>query len=136
MKPKKIIGSIFVVLTVGICISLVYWYNNTTHSTHIQTSIDAKNLGLIFQENEKVAVQRYRNAVVRVSGIVKKISFLNNVNTLILLGKSEGTNIICEMNAKVTKEQLPNKNDTILLQGTCKGFLKDVILLNCQIIKE
>ena len=69
-------------------------------------------------------------------GKVKEVSFLNNTNTIILLG-DENSGIICDFSQNQTKEiKALTKNQTVIIKGIYKGFLKDVILLNCLLIND
>ncbi len=84
-----------------------------------------------FSENEKVSNATYVNEVIEVFGKVKDISKLNNRLTIILETDSDA-GIICDLN-DCEQEQLKQikKNQLIHIKGICKGYLKDVILLNC-----
>lgn len=87
----------------------------------------------VFQGNELEATATYTNKVIEVHGTIKDISFLNNRNTIILKSeKFKKTFVICEMSPlSNTIIKRLTKGDTISLKGVCKGYLLDVILLNC-----
>ena len=62
---------------------------------------------------------------------MKEITHLNNRITVILNSKNENFGVICDINTNQNEkiEQL-KKHQKIRVKGICKGFLKDVIILN------
>ncbi len=97
-------------------------------------SIASEDLVELYSDNEKKADNLYTNKIVEVYGTVKEISYLNDRKTIILAGNSESSNIICDLNENQLNKlnQLKN-NQTVYIKGICKGYLKDVILLDCYI---
>ena len=87
-----------------------------------------------FSENEILAYKKYVGKVIDTEGI-KKISFKNNRNTLLLEGNQINSGVLCDIE---TIDSIEFKRlvvgQKIRVKGTCKGFLKDVILLNCVLI--
>ena len=75
------------------------------------------------------------NDVVEVRGIIKEINFLNNRTTIYLGSNShDSTFIICDMqNSEKSQVALLNKFQAIKLKGIFKGFLSDIVLLDCVI---
>ena len=84
--------------------------------------------------NEKKSDSLYAGKIIEVIGFVKKITFLNDRNTIILNSNSETFGVICDVNPN-QKENIKQlkEHQKIRVTGICKGFLKDVILLNCSI---
>jgi len=69
-----------------------------------------------------------------VSGKIKKVSYLNNKTTIFLKTKYSNSNILCEL--KEGQSALVSKlspNDFISIKGVCRGYLNDVIILNCKL---
>lgn len=97
------------------------------------TNLRVDELIKLFQGNELQSTATYTNQVISVHGTIKDISFLNNRNTIILESENFKKNfVICDMSPisnKVISEL--TIGDTISLKGICKGYLLDVILLNC-----
>ncbi|MDD7913082.1 OB-fold protein [Polaribacter ponticola] len=87
-----------------------------------------------YNKDEKKSNALYAGKIIEITGFVEKVSFLNNRNTIILKSNTENFGVICDVhpndfeNLKELKE-----NQKIRVKGICKGFLKDVILLNCSI---
>lgn len=96
--------------------------------------LDSRDLLNAFTKNEEKSDSLYAGKILEISGIVKEVTFLNNRNTLILYGNSNENGIICDLNPN-QKEKLKHikKHQKVFVKGICKGFLKDVILLNCTI---
>lgn len=93
--------------------------------------ISSNNLLEDFTTNEQVANKKYIDEVIEVYGKIKEITLLNDRKTIILQTNTD-SGIICDINDK-EQEKIPNlkKNQLIHIKGICKGYLKDVILLNC-----
>ncbi|OEK07843.1 hypothetical protein A8C32_15285 [Flavivirga aquatica] len=99
--------------------------------------ISAAEISEHYLEDEKKSDSMYKGKVLEIKGIIKKINFLNNRNTLILQGYNTYSNIICDIQ-NVNKKEFDKLElgDKINLKGICKGFLKDVIILNCVLVNK
>ncbi|RKN05057.1 hypothetical protein D7035_21570, partial [Aquimarina sp. AD1] len=114
---------------------------NTSHidinnvSTEIST--DSQKLTASFINDENDANLIYKDKIVEVIGVVKEVTFLNDRNTIVLEGDNKNSSVLCDMQSdqfKMVKNL--KKGQKIELKGVCKGFLKDVILLNCMLINQ
>lgn len=87
-----------------------------------------------YTKNEEKSDSLYAGKIIEITGTIKEITYLNNRNTIILNSNSETFGVICDVNPN-QKEKINQlqKNQSIQVKGICKGFLKDVILLNCSI---
>jgi exoribonuclease II len=89
-----------------------------------------------FIADEKGTDEKFEGKIIKIEGKVKEVSFLNNTNTIILFG-DKNSGIICDFGKNQTKEiKALTKNQTITIKGIYKGFLKDVILLNCLLMND
>lgn len=96
--------------------------------------INSDELISSFKIDEEKANELYKGKIIEVIGIVKEVSFLNNRNTVLLYTKNKDSEIICDVHAsQIEKIKTLKKDQKIRVKGICKGFLKDVILLNCSI---
>ncbi|MGK0412111.1 MAG: hypothetical protein ACJA1B_000300 [Polaribacter sp.] len=101
-------------------------------SYHVNTDDFIAN----FKQDEKGTNKKFAGKIIKVKGKVKEVSFLNNTNTVILFG-DENSGIICDFDQNQTKEiKALTKNQTVTIKGIYKGFLKDVILLNCLLMND
>mgnify|MGYP000032378384 CR=1 FL=1 len=96
--------------------------------------LNALDLVENYTNNEENSNDLYAGKIIEVTGNIKEISFLNERITVILNSNSETFGVICDINPN-QKEKINQlqKNQKIQIKGICKGFLKDVILLNCTI---
>ncbi|GAA0721045.1 hypothetical protein GCM10009430_21890 [Aquimarina litoralis] len=106
-------------------------------ATEPELHLSSRSLVASFSKNEQNANDNYKNKVVEVTGSIKEISYLNNRSTLILEGNTRSSSIICDIqpNHKMKLKKL-KEGDTITIKGVCKGYLKDVILLNCVLTNQ
>lgn len=101
---------------------------------HAERSVSSKELINAYTINEEKSDRLYAGKIIEVTGFIKEISFLNNRNTIILNSNTETFGVICDVNPnQEEKIKLLKKHQKIRVKGICKGFLKDVILLNCSI---
>jgi tRNA_anti-like len=131
MNRKKLFFLSFFLVIVSYSI---YRYS---HSLQVSASlyINSKILIESFLKNETLANEKYVGKIIQIDGIIEEISYLNNRNTIILKGTSKYSSVLCEMNhdqyQDVRKLVIGQK---IFIRGQCKGFLNDVIFLNCILI--
>ena len=133
-RKKLFIGILTLIL--ASTVFLLVWLNRAPEVTAEQ--VDIGDLISMFQDNEKLANDTYTEKLIEVHGVVEEISFLNNRHTILLRGDKFAQNfILCDMayKSKEGKERI-TKGDTIKLKGVCKGYLLDVIMLNCVPIDE
>lgn len=89
-----------------------------------------------FEENEDSASARYINKVLEVTGIVLSVTRAdsNNLNISLKTG-NDMSSVICTFTAlKGPSEFKPG--DEITIHGQCSGYLMDVLLNNCAIIRK
>ena len=96
--------------------------------------MSADRLVRSYLKNEKIADSLYTNKQLEVSGILQEVNFMNNRKTVILKTQHASATIICDLDTttlEIFKKLKREQHITVV--GICKGFLKDVILLNCNI---
>jgi len=75
--------------------------------------------------------------VIIVKGNIKKITYLNNRYTVLLQGENEFSHIICDMSISDFENVKKLKTgESVDIKGVCKGYLMDVVMLNCIIANE
>jgi len=112
-------------------------FKNSAKNLSNQTAIATLNSDELinsFTLNEKKSNSLYEGKVIEVTGKIKEISFLNDRITIILTNNNKTFGVICDMNPN-QKEKIKklSNNQKITVKGICKGYLKDVILLDCQL---
>ena len=139
MKKKNILFyiTIILLLLVNGYFYVVPYFKNSNKNLELvasEASINSKDLIDSFLQNEEKTNKLYSGKIIEVSGFVKEVTFLNNRNTVILYSQHKTSGIICDIHeTQIDKVKELKKHQKIVVKGICKGFLKDVILLNCYI---
>lgn len=108
--------------------------NSNLEKVAYDIAINSDDLVNSYLSNEEKSNQLYAGKVIEVFGFVKEVTFLNNRNTVILFAKNNTSGVICDVNiSQIDKVKNLQKHQKIKVKGICKGFLKDVVLLNCYI---
>lgn len=139
MKKKNIL---FYSLTSLLLLVSIYFFITPMPSKHkkslenevAELNINSNDIVNAYNTNEEKSDSLYAGKIIEVTGIVKEITFLNDRNTIILNSNFDAFGVICDINPN-QKEKIKHlkENQKIRVKGICKGFLKDVILLNCSI---
>ena len=108
--------------------------NESLEKMAFEVTVNSDDLIANFLSNEHKANDLYAGKIIEVDGFVKEISFLNNRNTVILYSKNKTSGVICDVHpSQIEKVKKLKEHQKIKVKGICKGFLKDVVLLNCYI---
>ncbi len=132
MKNKYFFLFAFLFIS-SLCVVFFYNKEATINLDGITADIvvTAEKLTDSFIKDEKKANDTYKNKVIEINGIIKSISLKNNRYTLLLHGNNNEHSVMCDVLID-SDTIVPNKKVTI--KGICKGFLQDVIILNCVLI--
>ncbi len=126
-----------IVISVGLYTGFKKVTNSSIDIKHSASDrvISAHAITLNYVDDEKEANHKFQNKIIEVHGIVKAITTTNQRNTIVLKGWQSDTNVICDLETQqINKPILIGTN--LKIKGICKGFLKDVILLNCMILNN
>jgi len=97
--------------------------------------ITASVLQKAFEDDETAASTRYINKILEVTGIIASVKPAgNNVLSISLVTGSDFFSVICTFPA-IADPSIFRAGDEITLRGECSGFLLDVLLNNCAVIK-
>lgn len=134
---KFLIVIVFLLILVGVFYMVNPFKNSADKNLEneiAEVTLKATDLVNTFSNDEEKSNHLYAGKIIEVTGTIKEITFLNNRNTIILNSNSDTFGVICDINPK-EKEKLNQlkQHQKITIKGICKGFLKDVILLNCTI---
>jgi hypothetical protein len=133
MNIKKNCNITSIILLVFIIAFTGYTFLNN-RPTKPEISIKSFQLLNDYIFDEEKANESYNNKMIKVTGIVKNITYLNERNTIFLDGNHKSSNIICDLNNSQKKKlEYIKRGQKIVVTGICKGFLKDIIILNCYI---
>ena len=129
--PKKV--KIVSILAVSFCL-LFFIFRSFSEPKDIYS---AETLYNFYASNEIEANKKFKDKKIEIEGTVKNISKLNNKLTFFLKTNHKSSTILCELkDAEIQEASQIQINDFITISGTCKGFLKDVIVLECKLIKH
>ncbi len=139
MNRKSTIKAFIFCLVLAAGLYLYFGFYNPSHDAidkaTTEVSVSSDELTSTYILNEKNANSIYRGKVIEVDGVVKKVSFLNNRNTVLLYGNDKYSNVLCDMQSnQIEKVKELKPGQKIRIKGVCKGFLKDAIVLNCMLI--
>jgi len=139
MKRKILIGSLLVViLAIFALINLRDMAGLSVMRAEPKFYVKAAHLIHNFNVEEDPINSLQAEDIIGVEGVIKEINTLNNKQTIFLADSSRGnSSVLCDMqNNQKNRIQTLKLGDTIRVKGVFKGFLKDVILLNCVITNQ
>lgn len=142
MSTKK--SYLLITLVIFLVTSSVFFYfiyneplAKNLEKVSSDVSLKSNKLVASFVSDEESSNKLYTGKIIEVEGFIKEISFLNDRETLILSSNSDNYGIICDLHtSQIEKMKTLKINQKIKVKGICKGFLKDVILLNCYLDLE
>lgn len=137
-KPVKIVLISIVVLGVAGLSAGLFLFNkkhSDLNKVKPDFKVEASIIQKEFEENEATATSKYLNKIIEVSGQVQSVKqgdgFASSIN---LKTGSEMSSVICTFSSSDDISGLAVGRD-ITVRGECSGFLMDVLLNNCVIVK-
>jgi hypothetical protein len=98
--------------------------------------LTASILQKAFEDDETAASALYINKIVEVSGKIASVKPAeNNILNISLATESDLSSVICTFSA-IGNPSAFREGDEIVVRGECSGFLMDVLLNNCAVIKQ
>jgi hypothetical protein len=98
--------------------------------------ITASFLQKEFEDDETNASKKYVNKILEVTGKIASVKpGGNNVVSISLVTGNDLSSVICTFPAVTDPSKFTVGNE-ITLRGECSGFLMDVLLNNCAVIKK
>lgn len=138
-KIKLIAGAIVVVLTLFLLFLKLYIFRNSDTSVgsrKADTELNAGELIKSFETDELSANARYLNKVIEVKGIVDNIADTKNDITVYLKEKGKTAGVMCSFAKIELKHKTLKPGDTAIIKGVCNGYLMDVVLNKCAVVKQ
>lgn len=141
MKHKKYRIQGVLLILVFIMIGTAYYVYNKPHKdvfkSRTEIYIDADTLVSDFDKNEETANTIYLEKIIEVKGILKEHKIEQDQMILVLEGNHELANVICYLQANNESEiKLPVLGKQITVKGICTGYLMDVVLIKCSLLKQ
>ena len=137
MKKNKIkIALIGLLVLLVVAVIGVKTYNKPhvdVVKTEAKYKLDAQQLINSFITDEDKASKKYVNTIIQVSGEALEIS----PGTISIKYKNSESTILCNFLPKEDEKlKTIKKGDKIKVKGICTGYLLDVVLVECVLIKE
>lgn len=135
---KIVLVAVSVIALAGVLFGL-YMYNlkpKDLQKVKPDFVVTATDLLKAFESDENTATAKYVNKVVEVSGTIQTVKpGENNALTISLNTGSDISSVICTLqgNTELTSFRT---GEQITIRGKCSGFLMDVLLNNCSVIKN
>ena len=135
IKIALAIVMVFAVVGIGIGIYLFNLETADLRKAKPDFIISAADLQQAFENNEVSASAKFVNRIIEVSGNIESISIgeENALNVTLQTG-SDLSSVICTIPDAASTVNLSTGNP-ITVRGECSGYLMDVLLNNCVIIK-
>lgn len=116
-------------------------YNSTLpldiDKAEVEQSISSNKLFALFSTDEDYANTTYVEKVIVIEGIVKDVTYLNDRYTVMLHSQNKFSNILCDMSlSQIEDVKKLRTGQTVSIKGVCKGYLMDVIMLNCILVNK
>ena len=116
----------------------LYLFNNQDKNLQNEKPdfiITAIDLQKAFEENEAASIVMYVNKIIEVTGTIESVKAgEGNITSVILKTGSGLSSVICTLSSNADTSALVSGNE-VIIRGECSGFLMDVLLNNCAIIK-
>lgn len=140
MKIKKSYLVVVLLLVIGLGALVAYKMYNKPHvsvkDTKAVFSLNASKIISDFSSDEDNANAKYLEKIIEVKGTIKEVKTENGKMILTLGSTEDMESVMCHMiNSKEDEFKNLKIGDSIAVKGICTGYLLDVILVKCVIIK-
>ena len=135
LKIAVFVISLLVIAGIGTGIYLFNLRPGDLNKVKPDFTLTAPDLFKYFEENEAAATKKYVNKIVEVSGEIGSAKPGENgtLNVSLKTG-SDLSSVICTFPGSRYPENM-TEGSRITIRGECSGYLMDVLLNNCAVIK-
>lgn len=138
MRPVRLIVLLAAVIfgLTGIYLGVYEFYRAPVDFRGVKPdyTVTASEIQKQFENDEKTASEKYINKIVEVSGIVASVSETgSNQSNIALKTDNDMSSVICSVKTDPTAGI--KEGNKITIRGSCSGYLMDVLLNNCVIVK-
>jgi hypothetical protein len=135
IKATVLIVILIIIISAATGLYLFYKKHPDITKTKPDYKITAIELQKEFDTDEQGASQKFGNKVLEVTGTISSINVSegNNINITLKTG-NDMSSVICTLPSGPEITALKPGNSATI-RGVCSGFLMDVLLNNCAIIK-
>lgn len=138
MKALKIsLGLLIAILVIAL---IAY---KTYHKPHVNVANTKADISLTaaailahFSSDETQSNKKYLEKIIAVKGLVSKVEVADGKGIISLQTNDNFGSVLCYLTASESKNIHQLKvGQEVTLKGICTGFLMDVVLIKCSIIK-
>lgn len=138
MKPFTKFLYILVILVIAGLIGGVYMFNKPQKNLQNQKAdfiLTASELHKEFTADEPAANQKYIGKSIEITGKVTSVNIENDKAVSVILETSDNTSsVICTFRNSIDPKEIDTLKP-VTIRGELSGFLMDVLLNNCVLIK-
>lgn len=97
--------------------------------------ISAIDLQKAFEDNESAATAKFVNKILEIEGEVVSVKTVeNNALNVTIKSSSDMSSVICTFPSSADQSKF-SAGSSITVRGECSGFLMDVLMNNCSLVK-
>lgn len=138
-KPYRFILIVILITGLAGLITAIYFFNLRNKDLLKEKPdfiITAEELQREFESDENASTLKFVNKIVEVTGVISSVENGENssLNIALITGNSMSS-VICTIPAEAGTSGLV-AGHTVTLRGECSGFLMDVLLNNCVLIRK
>lgn len=138
MRPVTKLLYVFILLVFAGIFAGIYMYNKPQKDMNRQKAdfiLTAKELHKEFTADEPAANQKYIGKTIELSGKITSVNIESDkVVSIILETSDEMSSVICTFRERMDPRDI-NTMKPVTVRGELSGFLMDVLLNNCVLIK-
>jgi len=138
---KKIIWFVLALFIIGLIAgTFVYLYTFRKADLSIaskKADIELKAADLLknFTEKEDSANAVYLDKVIAVTGLIEKVTEDSASITVYLKNPQDMAGVMCGFNKSTVDKSTFKPGNSICIKGICTGYLMDVVLNKCAVVK-
>jgi len=134
----RIISGIFIFVIISLFLILKSY--NKPHrdirTSKADLTLNAEYFLKQFLEDEDAASKKYVDNIIQLNGKIFEISTQDGNSVITLKNEHSDAGIICQLVPEDNRNALKlKKGHNVTIKGVCNGFLLDVIMVRCIIVK-
>jgi hypothetical protein len=126
----------FAVAGIGAALYLFNMQHKDLQKAKPDYVITSTDIQKAFEDNESAATAKYVNKIIEVSGTIESVKpGEGNILNVTLKTGSDLSSVICTFPRSIDSSKF-DAGGKVTIRGECSGFLMDVLLNNCSLIKK
>jgi hypothetical protein len=125
----------FVIIVTGVVLYVFRSNPDSVKKFKPDFTLTAREITSAFEEDENNANKLYLVKVILVKGIVKEVTTSDGENIIIYLDGTLTGGVSCLFKLDEISGMEIKPGDTLSIKGKCTGFILDVVLTKCCLVK-